>query len=328
MRALPSFTVIVSISFALGFVFTGVAKGDTIATYPTGTVLENIAIGSTGTLFVSAINSGTVYEVTAAGSSQVFGNVPGPLLGLAFNTDQTLVGVGGTSVYRFASDGAASLIANVPGAQDLNGVTPFSPNTFLVADDLTPTIWQVNAKTGSSRAWVTTSLLAPSAALPIGGNGIKIFHGSVYISNTGAGTLIRVPINPDGSAGAPEIYVSSFQVDDFAFGSDGSIFAATQTGSLIHLLADGMRTSIPTHTFGDAAIAFGRTAADLRDIYVVNNGGVFVNPAGAEPASILQLSTNTTGIVPESQVVPEPVPAALLLGALALLILKSKKQAV
>jgi hypothetical protein len=281
---------------------------ETIVTYPPGTILENIAIAPAGDLFVSSIDNGTVYQVSPAGSSRVFGQVPGPLLGVAFGTDGTLVGAGGTSFYRFASDGTPSLVANIAGAQDLNGVTLLSPNTFLVADDVVPTIWQVNVSTGGARAWLTSDLLAaPPGGLPIGANGVKLFGGSVYISNTGAATLVRVPIMPDGSAGMPEVYASSFPVDDFAFGSDGSIFAATQTGHIIHLLPDGTRITIPTGTLGDAAVAFGRTPADLQDIYVVNNGGAFLDlPGGPEAASVVRLATDTTGVVPELEAVPEP----------------------
>lgn len=107
---------------------------------------------------------------------------------------------------------------------------------------------------------------------------------------------IRVPIKPDGSAGTPEVYASSFQVDDFAFGSDGSIFAATQLGYIIRLHPNGARTTMATGTLGDAAVAFGRTPFDLRDIYVVNNGGVFLGlPGGPLPASIVRLVTDMTG---------------------------------
>ena len=37
------------------------------------------------------------------------------------------------------------------------------------------------------------------------------------------------------------------------------------------------RTSLATGTLGDAAMAFGRTAADRHEIYVVNNGGAFLS---------------------------------------------------
>ena len=269
----------------------------TIATYPPGTLLENIAIAPTGDLFVTAIDSGTIFKVSPAGSSRVFGQVQGPLVGLAFDTDGTLVAVGGTSVYRFRADGTPSLVMNIAGAQSLNGVALFSRGTFLVADDSAATVWKVDVNRGTAHAWLAGGLLTfPPDGLPIGPNGVKLFRGAVYISNTGAGTLLRVPIMWDGSAGTPQVYASSFQVDDFAFGLDGSVFAATQTGSIIRLHPNGTRTTIATGTLGDAAVAFGHTLFDFWDIYVVNNGGAFLGlPNGPMAASLVRLVTNVPG---------------------------------
>src|SRR6266545_3846670 len=51
----------------------GSSERRTIATYPAGTILENIAIGRTGDLFVTAMDSGTVFRVSEFGSSRVSG---------------------------------------------------------------------------------------------------------------------------------------------------------------------------------------------------------------------------------------------------------------
>jgi sugar lactone lactonase YvrE len=269
----------------------------TLATYPVGTTLENIAIAPSGDLFVTAIDSGTIFRVTRSGSSQVFGQVAGPLLGLAFDSDGTLIAVGGTSVYRFQPDGSSSLVLNIDGAVDLNGVTQLSPGVFLVADDFGYCVWRVDVKQGTSSLWLAGDLLLPAPdGLPFGPNGIKVFRGAVYISNTGASTLLRVPLLRDGSAGIASIYASNFQVDDFAFGSDGSVFAATQGGTIIRLQPNGIRTMISTGTLGDAAVAFGRTPFDLRDLYVVNNGGLFLGlPDGPLPASVVKIPVNMAG---------------------------------
>jgi len=268
----------------------------TIVTFPSGTLLENIAIGPWGDLFVTAIESGTIFQVSPQGTSRVFGQVQGPLTCLAFDLNGTLVAAGGTSVYRFGPDGHPSLVMNIAGARSLNGVTLFSLGTFLIADDTAATVWKVDVNARTATPWLTDDLLAPPAdGLPIGANGVKIFRGAVYVSNTGAGTILSAPIMRDGSAGRLEVYASSFQVDDFVFGLDGTIFAATQLGHIIRLQRNGTRTMIPTGTLGDAALAFGRTLSDFRDIYVVNNGGAFLGlPNGPLPASIVRLTMNRT----------------------------------
>ncbi len=270
----------------------------TLVTYPAGTILENIAISQTGDLYVSAIDSGTVFQVSPSGSSRVFGKVAGSLLGLAFDMDGTLYGAGDTSFYRFSAGGTPSLVINIPGAVSLNGVALFSPGIFLVADDSAATVWMVDANRGTAHAWLSGGLLVPPPnGLPIGPNGVKLFRGAVYISVTGAGLILRVPVKADGSAGTPAVFASSFQADDFTFGSDGSIFAATQQGNIIRLHPNGTRSTIPTGTLGDAAVSFGHTPFDLRDLYVVNNGGAFLGlPGGPLPASIVRIVTNDTGV--------------------------------
>jgi len=279
-------------------------RADTVVTYPPGTILENIASAPSGDLFVSDLGSGTLYRISPQGSSYVFGRVSGPLAGVALNVDGTVVGASGTSIYQFDRNGTPTLVLDIAGAGFLNGVTLFEPNSFLVADDTANLIWKVDLRTRTASPWLTSSLLVPPPdGLPIGPNGVKLFAGAAYVSVTGAGTILRVPILPDGSAGSPEIYAYSLQADDFAFGADGSIFAATQGGQIIRLYPNGFRSTLPTGTLGDAAVAFGRNGGDRQDIYVVNNGGAFLGlPGGPLPASVIRLSTDTTGVLPESQV--------------------------
>ena len=298
------------------------ALAATIATYPAGTLLENIAIAPSGDLYVTAIDSGSIFRVSPSGASELFGQVPGPATGIAINTDGSVNVASGTSLYSFASDGMRSLGADVPGGQFLNGIALFNANQFLGADDTANTIWLLNTASGRTEAWSTDFLLVPgTSGPPFSPNGIKLFQAAVYVSNTGSGTIVRIPILPDGSAGMGEIYLSSIWADDFAFGVDGTIFAATQMGEVIRVAPDGTRTALPTGTFGDAAVAFGRTAGDRNELYVVNNGGAFLDlPGGPEAASITRLNVGIAGVVPEEQVVPEPSSLALsAVGALALL---------
>ena len=314
-----------------GFVLVVAANAATIATYPPGTTLENIVIAPSGELYVTAINSGTVYRVDPSGASQVFGQAPGTTLGISRDLDGAIVAAGGSAFYRFESNGTPAVVTRIPGAQMLNGITLFSASTFLVADSLAATVWKVNLATGAAQAWSTDSLLGipPGSTRMVGANGVKLFGGAVYVSNTSSSSVLRIPILPDGSAGPAEVYASNLQLDDFAFASDGTLFGATQFGnSVVRLGPDGMLSTIATSSdglLGDAALAFGRTASDNQDIYVVNNGGAFANlPGGPQAASIVRLNAGVTGAIPELQAVPEPaalfpVGGLLLTGILLLL---------
>lgn len=315
--------------FAAVLLTAPVVRAVTIATYPPGTTLENIVVSPSGNLYVTAINSGTVYQVSPSGASQVFGQAPGSTLGVSRDVDGTIVAAGGSNFYRFSSSGAVSGTTQVSGAQMLNGITLFQPGSFLVADSRAGTIWQVNLAAGTANRWLTDPLLAiaPGSTRMVGVNGVKLFGGAVYASNTSSASVLRIPILPDGSAGTPEVYASNLQLDDFAFAADGSLFGATQFGnSVVKLSPDGTRTTIDTSAdglLGDAALAFGRTDADRNDIYVVNNGGAFLNlPGGPQPATIVRLNAGVPGAVPELQAIPEP--ATLAMTALVLLALLAK----
>jgi sugar lactone lactonase YvrE len=284
------------------------ASATTIATYPIGTLLENIAIAPSGNLYITAIESGSVFRVSPSGASQLFGQVPGPATGISFTIDGSPVVASGTSLYRFAPDGTPLLAADITGAQYLNGIALLSPGVFLAADDTANTIWLANLVTGTSQPWSTDPLLLPGpGGPPFSPNGIKLFRNAVYVSNTGSGTIVRIPILPNGSAGIAQVYLTSLQADDFAFGTDGTLFAATQGGEIARVAPNGARTTLPTSTFGNAAVAFGRTSADRQDIYVVNNGGAFLDlPGGTKAASVVRLAAGINGVVPEQQAVPEP----------------------
>jgi hypothetical protein len=303
-------------------------NGTPLVTYSVGTILENLAIAPSGNLFATDVVNGDVYQVTPAGSSTLFAHVGEGLAGVAFNTDGTLLSAGLTTIYSFSPSGSASALVSIPGAMELNGMALLAPNTLLVADDMASRIWQVNTITGASKAWLQNSILgAPAGAtVPFGANGIKVYDGSVYVTNTGAGTILRIPIQTDGSAGVPQTMTTNLPLDDFAFGSDGSIFAAGQGGEITRLFPGGKIELIPTGTLGDAAVAFGRTPADSNTLYVVNNGGAFLDlPGGPEAGSIVRLATDVTGITPESQVVPEPAAMPLAFVGIALAYLKRNK---
>src|SRR3954452_6396078 len=80
-----------------------------LATFPAPTTLENIAVSNSGNIFTSALNTGTVYQVTPTGASQVFGQAGASATGLSF-FDGSLFAVGGSNVYRFGPQGGTAAV--------------------------------------------------------------------------------------------------------------------------------------------------------------------------------------------------------------------------
>jgi streptogramin lyase len=56
------------------------------------------------------------------------------------------------------------------------------------------------------------ALLTGTGALgqpvPIGANGIAYYHGSLYVTNTEKGTVLRLPVRPDSTVGPPEVWAT------------------------------------------------------------------------------------------------------------------------
>ena len=291
----------------------------TVATFPPGTFLENIAVSKGGDIFTSAFNTGDVFEVTPSGQSRLFGNTGGQAFGLAF-VNNNLYAAGGSNVYRFNDGGGTpTIVSNVAGATQLNGLTPLSPGVLLATDTQAGRIFRIDTNTGASRVWSDDPTLGfpPGTTIPFAADGLKIYNGAAYVTNPASGNVLRIPILSNGSAGAVQIYKANFPLDDIAIANDGSIFGAGQFGNVVERLApDGTVTTVggpADGILGDSALAFGRTAADAQSIYVANNGGAFENlPGGPVAGTVVRLNAGIGGVDPELEAVPEPFSWALV----------------
>jgi sugar lactone lactonase YvrE len=127
-------------------------------------------------------------------------------------------------------------------------------NDFIyVADSLLSVIWRVSITDGRVTAWAAGPQLAPSGFL--GANGLKLHDGAVWVSNTQLGTLLRIPIQRDGSAGPIETVATGLAgIDDFAFtgpGTSAPILAAINPFSTVVLIQpDGSQQTVLTAADG------------------------------------------------------------------------------
>jgi sugar lactone lactonase YvrE len=70
-------------------------------------------------------------------------------------------------------------------------------------------IWRI-PRGGQAELWMRDDLLAGTGALGqpvwIGANGIAYRRGDLYVTNTEKGTLLRIPVQDDGTPGVPEVW--------------------------------------------------------------------------------------------------------------------------
>ncbi|QUC59488.1 hypothetical protein IOD14_23575 [Streptomyces sp. A2-16] len=74
---------------------------------------------------------------------------------------------------------------------------------------------------GQRTAWAATTALTPiPSGTGFGTNGIKVHDDAVRVSDTDRGTLLRIPVRRNGSAGPVWIRATGLDgIDDFAFTS-------------------------------------------------------------------------------------------------------------
>ncbi len=107
-------------------------------------------------------------------------------------------------------------------------------------------------------------------------------------------------ITADNQPGEPAVFVTPTNIDDFAFDTDGNLYAATHIyNSVLRISPTGATTTIAQveqGVIGSTAVAFGRSAEDVTSIYVVTNGGMFLPPpGGVVPANVVRIEVGKLG---------------------------------
>lgn len=278
-----------------------------LAEFPVNTFLENIAVNAIGTLFVTSYEDGIIYEISPAGQRHEFARVDGKTAGLAFDQEGNLLVSGATSqgtsaIFKITQSGVETLVT-IADAIFLNGMTHLMGDRYLIADSYLGAIWEFNATQKSAKVWLEHDLLdRRSLENPIPAvNGLKIFQGVLYASNTQYQHIVRIPISSDGNPGTTEIFVQNANIDDFAFDVQGNLYGTTHIyNSVVRITPDGTMATIAEAEqgmMGSTALAFGRTERDRTAIYVTTNGGMSLPPkTGIQPAKVVRLEIGVEGL--------------------------------
>ncbi|KAI1129958.1 hypothetical protein F5Y10DRAFT_290389 [Nemania abortiva] len=295
----------------------------------TGTWLENIAVRPNGDLLVTMLSpTASLYTLKSPYSStrtfsllHTFDNVTG-LLGitetspdtfaiLSITFSETMAPVPGSSAIWGVSFDHDKLrtrkIASIPDIIVPNGITSIpGSSTVFVTDSTGGTITRCDTQTRACEVILNNPETAPSpgSSEPTGANGIHYRCGYLYWSNSNLVSIFRIRLSEDGY---PDSYakietvgkVNAVFIDDFAESDDGRLWiAAGENNTVIALQNDGFSEVVagslmePT-VAGCTSAAFGRTAHDLKMLYVTTNGGASAPVNGVtEPAKIVAVGTS------------------------------------
>jgi putative intracellular protease/amidase/sugar lactone lactonase YvrE len=304
-----------------------IASAEVIAEFPINTFLENIAISAErdsegtevqGSIFVTSYEEGKIYRMTPSGERSKFASINGNVAGIVIDKSGNLLvaaAVDGKipTILRIDSTGIVEHLVTLPDAIFLNGMTHLEGDRYLIADSYKGAIWEVDVNTKSVRLWIQNALLArsdtrnPFPAV----NGIKVYNNFLYASNTQRRLLIRIPLAENSTPGAPEVFLSNVNLDDFAFDVRGNLYGATHVyNSVIRISPEKQIVTIAKAEqglAGSTALAFGRgengslqgeVRSSRTSLYVTTNGGMSLPlPTGVEPAKVVRLDIGIEGFV-------------------------------
>ncbi|MER5930880.1 hypothetical protein [Streptomyces sp. NPDC002054] len=234
--------------------------------FAAGQTPENIALEPDGSANLTFAFARQVVRVTERGDIRVLATLPAvanpdtPLVraavvsGIARAHDGTLyvnylTGTADrTGVWRITPDGAATRIAALPPTSFANGLALDEHRGVLyAADSVLATVWRISLDDGSVTAWAEGDALRPTTF--IGANGIKVHRGAVWVSNADRGTLLRIPVRADGTAGPIGLRAEGLPgIEDFAFPGRGDtlLAALSNRNELVLLRPDGTRRTVLT----------------------------------------------------------------------------------
>jgi sugar lactone lactonase YvrE len=257
-------------------------------------LFEGIATARDGSIYTQEECTGDVYRIRPSGAWKVVATIPYGVendrgcnlaggLGVAVSDDGDVwVAViswlpDSHGVWRIRRNGSAELA--VPMSPDEapvpNGLA-FDPHGNLyISETFLGTIWKA-APGGMATPWIQHDLLLPPADGVLGANGIAYWRGAFYVANTDRGTVVRVPLRPDGSPGDPLVIAEGLNgPDDVTVDAFGNLYVITAYGGqlvrvrrggtleiVLDLVAAGV--SYPT------SLDFGKPVREMTTAYIPN----------------------------------------------------------
>lgn len=146
-----------------------------------------------------------------------------PVLGIAFNPANGLAFIadlGNGSVFKWnPASNTTTLIASLGANAGPNAICFDAAGNVYISDSFQGVIWKTDKNGNNLAQWLAPSpLLAPGSGLnpPFGANGIEFNKArtAMFVANTANHTIIKVPMNANGTAGTPALFTTGINAPD------------------------------------------------------------------------------------------------------------------
>ncbi len=275
---------------------------EVVATVEEGDFIEGIVAHPDGHLYATGLVSGRVYRIGLDGSVAVIRQFPiaepmdfgaGPTGGGADHIVTLCLGLDGElfvavavtdpavrGLWRLDPDGSGERLAPLPADADPNGTTVDRAGNLYAADTGGGLIWRVPAGGSDAEVWCTDPLVTAVTA-PWGGrmgpNGLQHVDGALLVTMSMRNTVVRVPIEADGSPGPAEVVATGMGGDDFAVLPDGTLYVTTHPSNwVVRIPPDGgPATRVAGVDQGVVGSACAVYHPGTGDVFVGTDGGLF-----------------------------------------------------
>jgi sugar lactone lactonase YvrE len=225
-----------------------------------GEMPENIVVLADGTICATLLLAGSVW-LSGGEPERV---VPEPadaiVVGLASDAEGRLY-----AAVRSATDTVAGIwrreaprrwvrFAAAETRAGLNGITFAEDGTLFAADSVHGEILCCAPGDDTLRLWLAHEGLTPTspddAVSSTGVNGLKVWDGALWATNTAQGAVLRIAMDGRHPGEVTQVY-AGIPADDFAFDTSGTLYLAVHPrDTVVRITPDGAKTVLATEADG------------------------------------------------------------------------------
>ena len=267
-----------------------------------GQLPEGIAVSPDG-IYASMAVTSQLFRITLDGEADLISQLPQYPPNLGFTTGVALDRQGNIYVAQasFSPEVSTGIYIVPPGGGEAelfassgdmilpNGIAFGKKGRLFVTDSFAGVIFEI-ASDGSVGKWSEDKLFKGNATFcppdelglgDIGLNGLAFDHkNNLFVLNTDMGTVIKIPVNKDGSAGNPEVFAGPDcenleGADGIAIDTKGNLYiSANRINKVVKVNQEGKLTVLETGGLLDfpTNLAFG--LGDESDTLYINNAAL------------------------------------------------------